>query len=224
MTLSSGSSLDATQGTLVAPWDPRRLLSHPAVYGMFGALIGGRRARRRYVRDFVAPFPGANILDIGCGTANILEALPPTVTYVGYDGDESYIRYARERWPGRGTFRCARVSAMEPPTERPFDIVLAAALLHHLDDEEARQLIATVHASLRPGGHFVTIDNVYVSGQSRLARYIVSRDRGTHIRTPEGYVAIARTRFSDIQVAVLHDLLAIPYTHFVMTCVRAVES
>jgi SAM-dependent methyltransferase len=223
MTPSSDSSRALTPGAQVAPWDPRRLLSHPAVYGLFSGLIGGRRARRRYVRDFVAPFAGARILDIGCGTANILEALPPTVTYVGYDGDESYIRYARARWSGRGTFRCARVSEMEAPIERPFDIVLAAALLHHLDDDEARQLIAAVHASLRPGGHFVTIDNVYVAGQSRLARFIVSRDRGTHIRTPDEYVAIAGTRFAEVEATILHNLLAIPYTHFVMKCVRDVE-
>jgi len=203
--------------------DPRRLLGYPALYGFFSALVGGRSARRRYVREFVAPFPGARILDIGCGTASILEALPTTVTYVGYDVQAAYVDYARARWAGRGTFRRARVSEMEPPAEGPFDIVLATALLHHLDDDEARRLVDTGYTSLCPGGYFLTVDNVYVEGQSRLARYIVSRDRGGHIRTPDAYVALARTRFTDVRATVLHDMLAIPYTHFVMQCIRAAD-
>ncbi len=204
-------------------WDPRRLLGSPALYEFFSTLVGGRSARRRYVREFVAPFPGARILDIGCGTASILEVLPTTVTYVGYDVHEAYVDYARARWADRGTFRRARVSEMEPPAEGPFDIILATALLHHLDDDEARRLVDTVYTSLCPGGYFLTVDNVYVEGQSRIARYIVSRDRGGHIRTPDAYVALARTRFTHVRATVLHDMLAIPYTHFVMQCIRAVD-
>lgn len=36
------------------------------------------------------------------------------------------------------------------------------------------------------------------------------------MRTPEFYLAIAHRHFSDASATVLHDLLAVPYTHCIM--------
>ena len=46
----------------------------------------------------------------------------------------------------------------------------------------------------------------------------MSQDRGLAVRTADGYEALARRRFNDVQGAVLHDTLFVPYTIFTMTC------
>jgi hypothetical protein len=74
------------------------------------------------------------ILDLGCGTAEILGALPTDITYVGYDMSPEYIAAAQNRFAGRGTFHCRLLEQAEVAALEPFDLVLGIGVLHHLDD------------------------------------------------------------------------------------------
>ena len=106
------------------------------------------------------------------------------------------------------------------PLAGRFDIVLARAILHHLSDKEAAALFGTARRHLRKGGVLVTYDPVYVPDQSPIARYIISRDRGQHVRTPEEYAGLAAEEFSSIEANVVRGLSKLPYTHFIMQCVK----
>ena len=192
-----------------------RIFESAAVYERFQRLLGSDAARRRFVRDFLRPFPGVRILDIGCGTGTILDYLPGDVDYVGYDLNPKYIEDARRRYRGRGRFSCARV---EEAPEEPggFDLVLATAILHHLDDPEAERLVESAYHHLRPGGSLVTLDPVRHPGQPPVARLLVALDRGRRVRTPEGYRDLVAAHFPSIETALLTDLMPIPYSHFLM--------
>lgn len=192
-----------------------RIFESAAVYERFQRLLGGDASRRRFVSEILRPPSGGRILDIGCGTGTILDDLPPDVDYVGYDLNPRYIEEARRRFPDRGRFFCAR--AGEAPEDLgSFDLVLAMAILHHLDDPEADGLVAISHLHLRPGGCLVTLDPVRHPGQSPIARLLVALDRGRRVRTPEGYRDLVAARFQSVETALLTDLAAIPYSHFVM--------
>jgi 2-polyprenyl-3-methyl-5-hydroxy-6-metoxy-1,4-benzoquinol methylase len=192
-----------------------RLFESAAVYERFQRLLGSDAARRRFVRDFVRPSPGARILDIGCGTGAILDHLPADVDYVGYDLNPQYIEEARRRHGERGRFYCARVEAA-PEEPGGFDLVLATAILHHLEDPEAGRLIASAARHLRPGGFLVTLDPVRHPGQALVARLLVALDRGRRVRTPAGYRELATACFPAVETALITDLMAIPYSHFLM--------
>jgi predicted methyltransferase len=99
-------------------------------------------------------------------------------------------------------------------------VVLALAIVHHLDDAEARQLFQIAYDSLKPGGKLVTFDGVWTDGQSSAARWLLARDRGEYVRSEREYVGIASQVFSNIRPSVRHDLLRIPYTHLILECVR----
>jgi hypothetical protein len=64
----------------------------------------------------------------------------------------------------------------------------------------------------------VTIDPVFIAGQNPVARLLVSRDRGEHVRDVEGYVRIAERVFADVRATVRGDLMRVPYTHVVLEC------
>ncbi len=198
------------------------MLSSPAVFDFLQSLLGADGLRRKYVRDFIHPSPGARILDIGCGTGAILKYLPREIDYEGYDLAPEYVEYARRRYPGRGSFHCQRVSRLSIGQSHDFDIVLASALLHHLNDDEAGDLFRVAAGALGPGGVLITYDNVRLEGQSRFARYLISRDRGQHVRAPSQYENLARSTFSSVQTSLRHDLLRIPYSHFFMVCSQPV--
>jgi SAM-dependent methyltransferase len=199
----------------------RRILGFPLIYKLLQSLLGSPGVHRQFVETFVEPAPGALILDIGCGPAEILEHLPEDVEYVGYDVNPKYIEYAGEKYEGRGEFLCARVSeASAHPRAGEFDVVLALAVLHHLDDGEASDLFESAHHHLKPGGRLVTIDSAYVPDQPRIAKFLIDRDRGRHTRTPEAYVALAEKHFASVETSVRHDMLTIPYTLIMMRCTK----
>ncbi|MFL6202293.1 MAG: class I SAM-dependent methyltransferase [Thermoanaerobaculia bacterium] len=192
-----------------------RIFESAVVYESFQRLLGSDAARRRYVRELLRPSPGSRILDIGCGPGTIRDYLPQDVDYAGYDLNWRYIEEARRRYPGRGRFFCARVEDA-PDEPGGFDLVLATAILHHLDDSEAGRLVASAWRHLRPGGSLVTLDPVRHPGQSPVARLLVALDRGRRVRTPEGYRALAAARFPSVETTLLTDLIPIPYSHLLM--------
>jgi SAM-dependent methyltransferase len=198
----------------------RRLLGIPALYSAFSGFVGGD-ARGKYARQYIRATPGARILDIGCGPADILEHLPAGVDYTGFDTSLQYIESAKGRFGERGRFLCAEVGARIEDLGRDFDIVLANGVLHHLDDGDAIALFRSALDAMRPGGRLVTLDGCFVPGQSRIARYLLSRDRGAFVRTEAGYLRLATTVFRDVKSSVRHDLMRVPYTHIIMECARS---
>jgi SAM-dependent methyltransferase len=196
---------------------PRSLLAVPAAYRLFTGMVAGG-FHRAYVDTYVRPRPGDRILDIGCGTGDILNYLPPS-DYCGMDISAQYIEAARNQFGGRGTFVCRAVG--EGAVDRPgtYDLAMANGVLHHLDDDTALELFRTARTALRPGGRLVTFDGCFVPGQSRVARWLLGLDRGEYVR-PEGeYVRLASTVFPGVEARVRHNLLRIPYTHVIMECV-----
>ena len=199
----------------------RRVLEVPRVYDALQNFVQPVEAKRQFVQEFIPVTPGARVLDIGCGTGQILEYLPESIEYVGYDLNPSYIARARDAYGHRGRFFCGSVSADEAPkVGQEFDVVLALSVLHHLSDDEGKRLVESAHAQLKPKGVFVTFDPVYQRGQSFVARFIISRDRGRCVRNAEGYRELGAHRFSTIKSEIRTDLLRIPYTHHIMHCAR----
>jgi len=198
----------------------RSILDHAGVYERFQRLLGARAARQRLVREFLRPFDGARILDVGCGTGSLLDYLPANVEYVGFDPNPAYIEAARRRYGDRGRFFCDRVGSNVIALENgAFDFVVAKSLLHHLSDAEVHDLLGAASRLLKKGGVFFSSDPARHAGQGVLTRILLSLDRGGSIRSPEGYAQLIGAHFSRMETTVVRDLLPIPYSHFIArTC------
>ncbi|MDQ6972878.1 MAG: class I SAM-dependent methyltransferase [Mariprofundaceae bacterium] len=196
----------------------RSVFSHPSIYNMAQRIIGAERARRILVRDYFPPMGGRRMLDIGCGTAEILRHLPGNMEYVGFDASEAYIEEAKQTFGHRGSFRAELVGEAALQEMQLFDVALAFGLLHHLDDAETGELFALAATSLKPGGVLITVDPVFTSGQHPIARWLISRDRGRNVRQPEGYEALAKVSFPVVRTHLRSDLLRLPYNHMIMQC------
>jgi SAM-dependent methyltransferase len=195
----------------------RSLLSLAFAYRLFQGMVGAPRTRRALAEEYIRAAPGERVLDIGCGTAEILEYLPD-VDYVGFDQNPRYIESARRRHAGRGTFFDRSVKDASTGEIGTFDKVLALGILHHLDDAEVRDLFGLAKSRLKPGGRLITFDSCYREGQSRIAKFFIDRDRGRNTRTEPAYTALAAEAFPSVRSAVREDLLRIPYTHIILVC------
>jgi SAM-dependent methyltransferase len=192
-------------------------LSHAGAYSVFQRLLGARAAQREAVERHARVQAGERVLDLGCGPADVLEVLPDT-DYLGVDASPRYITAARRRWHGRARFACADVTGVEPFARERFDVVLALSVLHHLDDDRADRMLAAAADRLAGGGRLVTLDPAQASEQPRLARWVLARDRGSHLRAPEHYRRLAERRFAAVDTTVRRDLARFGIVHVILDC------
>jgi SAM-dependent methyltransferase len=192
-----------------------RLITIPSIYKLLMFSLGADKAITRYVEEVLQPKVGMKMLDVGCGPANVLAYLPP-VDYTGIDLNEKHIAYARQRYGDRGRFIVGNAADDLKQQEKTFDLINVSALLHHLDDGEAISLFTSLKRLLKADGRIVTFDNVWLPGQRAAVKLINRLDSGINIRTPEGYLGLLNGLGFDIETRVFHDLLRIPYDHFIM--------
>src|SRR3954447_12450553 len=123
-----------------------------------------------------------HVLDVGCGAGNytlkLLESLP-NLDATLIDLSQSMLDRARERVSRATSGRITAIQADIREAKLPdgeFDIVLAAAVLHHLrTDREWRDVFTALYRALRPGGSLWVFDLVESSipavGQLMHRRY-----------------------------------------------------
>jgi SAM-dependent methyltransferase len=199
------------------------LLSSPLVYECFHHLIGARRWLKRFTLDVIQPRDGDRIFDIGCGPGALLNFLPATTTYVGFDHNELYISRARRLHRNRGEFICDDVGNFDRHGLQPADIAVAIGILHHLDDALAARMLQATATSLKPGGRLVTVDPCFHPDQSTLQRFVVSNDRGMHVRQFERYIELARMEFPETRAHFQHGHLPFPHSICIMQAARRSE-
>jgi SAM-dependent methyltransferase len=192
-----------------------RLITIPSIHKGLMFALGADKAITRYVNEILQPTPGIKMLDVACGTANILSYLPP-LDYTGIDLNEKHISYAAQRYGDRGRFIVGNAADDLKQGGKQFDLINVSALLHHITDNEAISLFASLARSLKPQGRIVTIDNVWLPRQRVAVRLINHLDSGTNIRTPENYLRLWNGMGLDVQTCFLNDLLRIPYDHIIM--------
>lgn len=125
------------------------ILSKPFLYDLFQELIGAHKYRKNFVGKFITPYPNKRILDIGCGTAKILNYHPAYISYYGFDFDNNYINAAKKYSGNRGSFFCANIAETKFENLKAFDTVLAIEVLHRLSDMEAKILMKLAFKKLK---------------------------------------------------------------------------
>jgi tRNA (cmo5U34)-methyltransferase len=108
------------------------------------------------------PVAAGTILELGTGTGEtarrVLEAHPAARLH-GIDASADMLAVARESLAGRAaTLAVGRIE--DPLPGGPFDLVVSALAVHHLDGPGKRALFARVEEILTAGGAFVLADVV----------------------------------------------------------------
>jgi ubiquinone/menaquinone biosynthesis C-methylase UbiE len=108
---------------------------------------------------------GQRVLDVGCGTGNLLRSTGKRhrdVDLVGLDPDPKALAVARRKTRRAGlTVQLDRGFAQELPyADGSFDRVFSSLMLHHLDTPSKDALLAEVRRILRPDGVLVLADAV----------------------------------------------------------------
>jgi tRNA (cmo5U34)-methyltransferase len=135
-------------------WNPDTYLAEMA------AEIPGYEELQEAVTAAAAGAHATRVLELGTGTGETalrVRAGQPEAEWVGIDASEAMLARARERLPD-ADLRLQRLEDELP--EGPFDLVVSALAVHHLDGPGKRALFSRVAGVLRPGGLFVLGDVV----------------------------------------------------------------
>jgi SAM-dependent methyltransferase len=196
-----------------------RLVTVPSVYKGLMAALGAERAKARLAGDLYRVSAGAKVLDVGCGPASIFPYLPK-VDYTGMDLNPKHIAYAISRYGSNGRFLVGDASRELQDEVGTFDLVIASALLHHLDDDRARTMLDRLCQLTKSGGRIVTFDNVWLREQNPVAWTLNKLDSGLNVRFEAGYRSLVAGLPVTVEGKIYRDLLRIPYDHFSMTLTK----
>jgi len=130
----------------------RRLL--PGIDDFYGEALGLLRFE---------PDAALRMLDIGPGTgllsAMVAAAFPEArITLSDISGE--MLAVARERLSEGGRFDFVEADMVTQVLPERLDLAISTLAIHHLDDDEKRNLYRRIHGALRPGGVFVNTEQV----------------------------------------------------------------
>ncbi|WP_020665008.1 class I SAM-dependent methyltransferase [Amycolatopsis benzoatilytica] len=113
---------------------------------------------RPAILDLMGDVKDRRILDAGCGAGPLSAQLRDRGAVVsGFDFSATMVDLARKRLGADADLRIADLSQPLPYQDQSFDDVIAALVLHYLEDWAAP--LAELHRVLRPGGRLVLAVN-----------------------------------------------------------------
>ncbi|MCX6640430.1 MAG: methyltransferase domain-containing protein [bacterium] len=129
--------------------------------------------RLAFAIEFISRQSSQNLslIDLGCGTGNILEHLQKSTKiqqFCGVDLSEKYLELVRQKLDCRTVKGSVLDPALPDLVAETFDVALLAAVLHHLvgrTRRQSRQLAAAALQNalrvLKPGGYLIVLEPVF---------------------------------------------------------------
>ncbi len=124
--------------------------------GVYDRISAPMEALGRAVLDRLALEGDETVLDAGCGSGRVTEALLerlPRGRVIAVDASASMARAARERLEGRDRVKVREGDLLELELAEPADAILSTATFHWIADHDL--LFRRLRAALRPGGRLV---------------------------------------------------------------------
>lgn len=162
-----------------------KLSNYPGLF-LFcrGLLEADFREIRRTIREYLPDSENQRVLDIACGPG-AFSGLFAADVYVGVDINQRYIEYAQSRY--RGTFHVMDARHIEF-SDDSFDGVLVYGLLHHLNDDDTREVLKGVSRVLKPSGRALIIEDIPSESRLNVVGHLLHRiENGHFIRSAEEY-------------------------------------
>ncbi len=111
----------------------------PRLYNFIQLLIDGN-SYKKIVKRLPGYIKRESILDLGCGTSQIIPYLKPE-RYWGFDANEKYLEFAKKRFKNKSyVFKTEDLQYLKLP-KQSFDLVFSMNVFHHLDNRSVASVL-----------------------------------------------------------------------------------
>lgn len=182
----------------------KRFISFGWIYELVQFVAGANIYRTKMVSEYIKPFEGCKILDIGCGTGEYVKFIDKfcrKYEYYGFDSEANYIERGKAIFKDRPEIHLRHQMLTEETINEigQFDIVIAIGVMHHMNDEVVLSLLKTAKAALKEGGRLVTYDPGRFEDEKFMETFFANHDRGRNIRPQSGYAMLISKVFSNFK-------------------------
>jgi SAM-dependent methyltransferase len=197
------------------------IFNNPLMYELFQSNIGRSGTREIIRNEILKPEGVNNVLDFGCGIGYHSKEFP-NAEYLGIEPLIACVEKAKKMFKkSNREFIVGDHNSLKNYSKSSFDLILAIGVAHHVDDQIFAEFVHESFRLLKPGGRLTTFDPVFHENQTRLSKWIVSRDRGSWVRTKENYLKpILETYKFSPSVKIYSKLLRIPYDHIFIEVIK----
>lgn len=100
-----------------------------------------------------------------------------------------------------------------------FDYVFLLGVVHHLEDQEVKNIFFLIKKILKKSGKIILLDPVYINNQNFIAKFLINNDVGSNVRTKKNYCKLYKIFFKNIRTKIIMQRF-IPYTWFFAVCTK----
>lgn len=190
------------------------LLDLPLIYSFIQFLLRKSDTNYRLFSEYIQLEKETLVLDCGCGPGTHRKFMK-SEDYIGIDINKKHILSAKNRFVKDQFIHEDLLNIEKIDLTKNIDAVVMIGILHHLDNDICKNLFINLHKKIADEGKIYTLDPVYLDNQSRISKYLVSKDKGNYVRTPESYKNLVGSKFK-IEVSIISDFLRVPYDHYFM--------
>ena len=120
----------------------KRILEYPQIYNFYQFLIGSHSYLKNYKSKFLKLENGMKILDVGCGTSNILRFIDEKVEYFGVDCSKKYIDYCLKNFPEHRFINQSICKNLD--IDENFDVIISKGVLAALSDVQLSEMLEVI--------------------------------------------------------------------------------
>ena len=194
----------------------KRILEYPRIYNFYQRLIGSRPYLKRFKSRFLKIEDGMKILDMGCGTSNILEFINEDVKYYGVDCSQKYIDYSSKNFT-KHRFVCQSICKKLDIDEK-FDVVISKGVLAALSDVQLCKMFEVIVSLSNQNTKIILSDMNYKTDACWLQKFLQRNERNKNLRSKEDYIKIISKYFDIDNITELDNIYRIPYSRIVFEC------
>jgi SAM-dependent methyltransferase len=188
-----------------------RVVSHPRVFQLQTALLGGKQlaqAIEPIASAIIGGRPSGTVVDVGGGTASARSLWPDGWDYISIDPDPRVVGFDH---PGCVTRRLVGDASKLGLRDHSLDVVLMKNVSHHLNDATWSGALSEVRRILKPDGWFLFVDGLW-SRRRVVSRLGWALDAGRHPRRSDSIEGAIATMFDVANVerlTLLHDCIIV---------------
>lgn len=162
----------------------KNLLNFPQLYNLWQIPFYAQKMKA-FTKENYNSFPNSILIELGCGPGTNIDLLKEFNSYFGIDNEVAYVKYAKLKYPELN-FICADVCSynykeFETLESKPIHFLLNS-LLHHLSDDQVRQLLKNIKQVCSKSMYIHVIDMI-VPEMNSIPKYLALNDRGKFART-----------------------------------------